>query len=206
MREVNEILAGCPAFWCSSDVPLMSKHLGRANLQQLHHQVTMFIESVRAASRWIAESSVTNTEGSVVDAVMPRSGGARDVQETDIEASQTKREAAPVSEPQNHSTTENPGIQRRSIAISTELTHWDLPGRSATLAYRDVGVLATPEPAYLLGHYFHKRHLMKPQNTLCVFECAASSMFLTSHDQTIPQLPASNTHGLDVKDDKCPRK
>ncbi|EPS99367.1 hypothetical protein FOMPIDRAFT_1024232, partial [Fomitopsis schrenkii] len=28
-REVNDMLAGCPAFWSSSDVPVLSRHVAR---------------------------------------------------------------------------------------------------------------------------------------------------------------------------------
>lgn len=170
-REINGMLASCPVFWSSSDTPLLSKHIGRNDFQQLHHQVTAFIESVRSAIRWSRESHIgPTTQGSVVDS-KNAVNVAGDHQQTGVEAGRMDQTALYVLGPQDHGEGADLASPNRDDAASSELTLCG-PGAGATLAYRDVAS-ASLETASPRVFYLHLRYIKALQETPCVIQKGA---------------------------------
>lgn len=176
------MLAGCPAFWSSSDVPVLSRHVARNSIQQLQHQVTAFIESVRSATRWSRERQISpSTKGSVVDNNNVVRG-AGDHQHIGIEAGAVDQTALFIVGPQDHGEGDDFASPHRDGTVSSELTHGD-PVAGATLAYRDVAVTAALETASPPVFYLHQRHTRALQDTLCVVSRVHCTVHGTDHSR-----------------------
>lgn len=175
-REVNGILAGCPAFWCSSDVPLLARRITRGDLQQLHHQVLAFVESVRTASRWGAAH--TGLQEIPIDrgrTIVERTEDVGETLQVEAEVGGVRQAAlALTSASRGHRAR---SLQYREVPASSEARHHGAEN-SIISQICEIWIRALVDTTSLLQSYLAQHRPSGLQNIPCVLHYFHSTTIL----------------------------